>query len=97
MKLGNEISGNLVELLVDEQRGAPCKHGNIVEGHACYCHHPDSVRKCPIWRRYSENLEHWHANGDWNEDGWSGGCVFFEPRQDFPKRNNAAEGGGDAK
>lgn len=48
---------NIVELMAgeDDQRGSPCKFGNIVEGHACYCHNPSDLmpRKCPIWRSYS--------------------------------------------
>lgn len=43
---------NLVELMVDneEMEQAPCKFGNIVVGHSCYCHHEDGPRKCPQWR-----------------------------------------------
>ncbi len=41
---------NLVEMMSDEKSQAPCKYGLIVEGHACYCHHPDGYRKCPQWR-----------------------------------------------
>ena len=71
---------NLVELIDDNQHDAPCKHGNIVDGHACYCHHPQGLRKCPIWRNYGEHdLTKWHNKGDWNKDGWEGGCRYFEP------------------
>jgi hypothetical protein len=71
---------NLVELTADddEQKQSPCKHGNIVIGHACYCHHPDSVRKCPIWKWHAEDLSKWHSNGDWDKSNWDGGCKFFE-------------------
>jgi len=59
---------NLMELMVDEEdtMPAPCKHGNIVLGHACYCHHesPDAPRKCPIWR----NNEEWNVKN----------CELFE-------------------
>ena len=44
---------NLVEMVTDkeEQTQAPCKYGNIVEGHACYCHNEKApYRKCPQWR-----------------------------------------------
>lgn len=45
---------NLVELLAeeDEINQSPCKHGDIVIGHACYCHNksPDAPRKCHVWR-----------------------------------------------
>lgn len=54
---------NLVEWFVeeDEQKQAPCQHGNIVVGHACYCHHPspDAPRKCPVYRRYGEYPRAW--------------------------------------
>lgn len=40
---------NLVELF-EEPEPAPCKWGNIVEGHACYCHHRLGPRKCHVWR-----------------------------------------------
>lgn len=43
---------NLVEMIADESEPAPCKWGNIVPGHACYCHNDDATyRKCPIWNR----------------------------------------------
>ena len=71
---------NLVELTSedDEQMQAPCKYGNIVIGHACYCHHesPDAPRKCPIWR-----------NGeDWNKNN----CEFYEDfdEQALKEKNN---------
>lgn len=44
---------NLVELAADEEdtEQAPCCWGNVVVGHACYCHAPDSpYRKCPQFR-----------------------------------------------
>ena len=43
---------NLVELIANdnEQEQSPCKWGNIVVGHACYCHHPDGYSKCPQFR-----------------------------------------------
>jgi len=48
---------NLVEAIEDTEP-SPCKYGNIVPGHACYCHHPvkgtdwklKAYRKCPQWR-----------------------------------------------
>lgn len=63
---------NLVELISseDETKQAPCKHGNIVIGHACYCHNPsgNAPRKCPIWRMGEEwnvkNCELFEAVGD---------------------------------
>jgi hypothetical protein len=49
---------NIVELAADpdEQMAAPCKWGNIVVGHACYCHNdsPLMPRKCPVWRSGDE-------------------------------------------
>jgi len=45
---------NIVEMMAgeDEIEPCPCKFGNIVSGHACYCHSEDahSPRKCPVWR-----------------------------------------------
>lgn len=43
---------NVVELIMDaEHQQAPCKFGNIVMDHHCYCHHPSQApRKCPVWR-----------------------------------------------
>ena len=60
---------NLVEL-AEEGEQAPCKHGNIIAGHACYCHskHKDAPRKCPIWRNGEEwtkvNCELFEENVD---------------------------------
>jgi hypothetical protein len=57
---------NLVEVVADgdEQETAPCKYGNIVVGHACYCHRddwPEGPRKCPVWRYFgTKDLSKWH-------------------------------------
>jgi len=56
---------NLVELCADddEQEASPCKFGNIVSGHACYCHKDnweDGPRKCPIWRSFGTEPSKWH-------------------------------------
>lgn len=55
---------NVVELIADEQEKAPCIHGNIVTGHACYCHKDDwkeGPRKCPIYRNFGlSDLPRWH-------------------------------------
>jgi hypothetical protein len=40
---------SLVEVSEDT-KPSPCKYGNIVPGHACYCNHPEAYRKCPQWR-----------------------------------------------
>mgnify|MGYP007089917719 CR=1 FL=1 len=70
---------NLVELLDEEQHPSPCRFGNIVDGHACYCHHDNGPRKCPIWRNFGEHdLSKW-CKGDWDADDWDGGCPFFRP------------------
>ena len=56
---------NLVELIADdsEQRDAPCRFGNIIVGHACYCHHRKGPRKCPIWQQYGEHDKaRWHTS-----------------------------------
>jgi hypothetical protein len=55
---------NLVELCADEQYQSPCKYGNIVARHACYCHNddPDTPRKCNIWRSFGEDKSHWNTS-----------------------------------
>lgn len=78
---------NLVEMIADEQRPAPCRFGNIVEGHACYCHHPHGPRKCPIWRAYGEHAERWH------DDEQRGGCRFFVPVAVGPRAHEERQGG----
>lgn len=72
---------NLVEMVADEQHESPCQFGNIVDGHACYCHNPKSgVRKCPVWRNFGEDApDKWHNKGNWNKEDWDGGCRFFIP------------------
>lgn len=54
---------NLVELVAEEQTRAPCKWGNIVPGHACYCHNDawkEGPRKCPIYRSHGiDDLTKW--------------------------------------
>lgn len=60
---------NLVELIADdEQRPAPCAWGNIVVGHACYCHNDEwseGPRKCPIYRQFGDSdLTKW-VRRDW--------------------------------
>jgi len=65
---------NLVELCAEDegQELSPCQHGNIVVGHACYCHHANGPRKCPQWR----NAEPYE------------GCRMFEKAQvDLPSSN----------
>lgn len=57
---------NLVELISEdnEQEPSPCHWGNIVIGHACYCHNKKSpYRKCPQWR---------------NQEPF-GECKYFKP------------------
>jgi hypothetical protein len=58
-----------------------------VKGHACYCHHPQCPRKCPIWREFGEHPDKWHNKGDWDADdwNWAGGCRFFVPVEDASK------------
>ena len=42
---------NIVELIAEEQEPCDCLYGNVVVGHACYCHSDKSpYRKCPQWR-----------------------------------------------
>jgi hypothetical protein len=72
---------NLVEMVAEEQCPSPCKHGNYVEFHAVYCHHPspNAPRKCPIYRSFGIDPVYWHNKGDWDKDeDWEGGCTMFE-------------------
>ena len=74
---------NLVELIADESETyqSPCKFGNIVEGHACYCHskHSDAPRKCPIWRNFGEyDLSCW-KRGPWDLEN----CPYFVKAEDY--------------
>ena len=62
---------NLVEMFLDEDESAfnqKCKHGNLVFGHAVYCHSEDenSPRKC---RRT------WYTSGEVKDED----CQFYEP------------------
>lgn len=52
---------NLVELFADddEQKRSPCEFGNIVIGHACYCHHESGPRKCGVWRMRGDGPAGW--------------------------------------
>ena len=84
---------NFVELMTDEQHDSPCKHGNIVDGHACYCHAPtdETPRKCPIWRDYGE-----HDLGKWRRGTWDeGACPFFAPNggDELPRADAGKNGG----
>lgn len=55
---------NLLELYAENDTQAPCKHGNIVEDHACYCHDDkwkEGPRKCPVWRNFGiSDLSKWY-------------------------------------
>jgi hypothetical protein len=62
---------NIVEMMADEgeQQEAPCKWGNIVEGHACYCHNDawkEGPRKCPIYRNFELDPAKW-IQREWEE------------------------------
>jgi hypothetical protein len=67
---------NIVEMMADEQREAPCAHGNIVVGHACYCHAdtPHTPRKCHIWRHHAEELKFWRKSRELDPDK---GCPYY--------------------
>ena len=73
---------NLVEAVADDQKVAPCAHGNIVVGHACYCHAPtdETPRKCHIWRWHAEDLKFWRKADDMDPDK---GCPYFEPNPEY--------------
>lgn len=73
---------NLVEMIADpeEQSQSPCKYGNIVSGHACYCHHTseDAPRKCPIWREGGAgDVSKW-KRVDWLPEDYQTVSVRFE-------------------
>ena len=55
---------NVVEMIAEEHEHSPCRYGNIVPDHACYCHKDDwkeGPRKCPIWRSWgTSDLSKWH-------------------------------------
>lgn len=66
---------NLVEMAAgdDECYPAPaCRFGNIVRGHACYCHHEDGPRKCHVWRYFGDGPEGWHKKE----------CELMEPHKE---------------
>lgn len=65
---------NMVEIIDENQHPSPCKHGNIVDGHACYCHStsPETPRKCHIWRFHGER-----DLSKWVKSDWDNGCPFF--------------------
>ena len=52
---------NLVEMFADDQGQSPCLWGNIVRGHACYCHNDtaDAPRKCRIWACFGDDAGEW--------------------------------------
>lgn len=54
-----------------EKEPCPCKFGNIVSGHACYCHNEkDSMpRKCPVWRNC----------GEWKKTSWLPESPHMQP------------------
>lgn len=73
---------NLVEMVAEEHQEAPCAHGNIVPGHACYCHAetPETPRKCHIWRHHSTELKFWRKADEIDPDK---GCPYFEANPNF--------------
>jgi len=77
---------NLVEMCADEQKPAPCKWGNVVVGHACYCHNDewtDGPRKCPIYRQFGDqDATKWHRR-EWELVELPGG-VRLEMRPCMP-------------
>jgi hypothetical protein len=75
----NEINMiNLVEIFTDKSEQScnqKCKFGNLVKGHAVYCHseNPDAPRKC---RRT------FYTNGEVKDED----CEFYEPNPNFVER-----------
>lgn len=75
---------NIVEMIAGESHDSPCKFGNIVDGHACYCHHesPDAPRKCPIWRSCGESdMTKWRRE-PWLPDEYHLRRVTYRKRGD---------------
>lgn len=70
---------NLVELIADESemKPSPCAYGNIVGGHACYCHHNQGPRKCPIWSNVGDSDPSLWKRGSFD----NGFCPFFKTRK----------------
>lgn len=68
---------NIVELAADPEEQSqkqPCVHGNLVEGHAVYCHNRlwrDAPRKC---RRT------WYTGGEVKDED----CPGFDPNPNYP-------------
>lgn len=62
---------NLVEMIEDGQRNQPCAHGNLIDGHAVYCHNDEwkeAPRKC---RRT------WYTGGEVRDED----CPGFKANQ----------------
>lgn len=53
----------------DNSIPSPCKYGEIIPGHACYCYHEDenAPRKCPIWK--------------WDDEWNVSNCNLFEAKE----------------
>lgn len=66
IKSNDNVCALFWDLNDDELISAPCIYGEIVVGHACYCHHTsdDAPRKCPIYK--------------WGEDWNVKNCKLFE-------------------
>ena len=66
---------NLVELIADSEFNQRCIHGNLVDGHAVYCHNqtwPNAPRKCRrSWytggKVRDEDCEGFEANPEWKD------------------------------
>lgn len=66
---------NLVEMFAEESEqyfNQKCKFGNLVKGHAVYCHseNPNAPRKC---------TRTWYTGGQVNDED----CQFYEPNPNF--------------
>lgn len=69
---------NLVEMFTDEEEQSfnqKCKFGNLVDGHAVYCHsdNPNAPRKCRRTWYYGKN-----EKGMQDED-----CPYYEPNPNY--------------
>lgn len=60
---------NIVEMIEDGEFNQSCKHGNLVDGHAVYCHN-DKWKEAP---RKCRNT--WYTGGESRDED----CPGFEP------------------
>lgn len=75
---------SLMELVTEDEQQSfnqRCRFGNLIEGHAVYCHceNPESPRKCRQTWYFGEK-----AKGRQDED-----CKFFEANPNYKKQKES--------